>query len=60
MYHRKSGKQSHREGNNVLFAVSKCVLRARQGALQQSLIAQKVSLAGNCDQRPINIDDCRE
>ena len=56
--HSHPGKQSHRERNNVLFAVSECVSRARQGAPQQPLIAQKVLLTGNCDQRPINIDDC--
>jgi hypothetical protein len=54
MRHSEPGKQSHRERNNVLFAISKCVSRAHQSAVQQPLIAQEVSLAGNRDQRPIN------
>src|SRR5258708_950475 len=53
----ETNQQSHREHDNVLFTISKCVLRTRHRAVQQSWISQEMPLPGHRDDRAIDFDD---
>ncbi len=51
------GKQSNGERNQVLFTISECVLRAREGALQQSQISQEMSFASGSNDNAVDFED---
>jgi hypothetical protein len=53
----ETSQQSNREYDNVLFAVSKCVLWTRHGAVQQSWISQEVPLRRHRDDGTIDFYD---
>jgi len=51
-------EQLYRERNDVFFAISKRISRARQGAFQQPQITEEMGLAGNSNDGLVDLDDC--
>ena len=55
---RDPGHQRYGQDNNVLFAKAKEIVRSGQRAFEQSLVAEEMRFAGDCDDGSINLDHC--
>jgi hypothetical protein len=53
----ETSQQSYRERDDVLFTISKCVLRTSHSAVQQSCIPQEMPLPSPRNDRAIDFDD---
>jgi hypothetical protein len=55
---RNARKQPDSEGGDILFPISECISRTRQGALEQTRITEDMRLSGDSYDSSIDLDDC--